>query len=85
MFRVRADPEPSIMQDVDGMIVKVQAHCCICDQPVTLQQSGAPKNVQKLNRMLIGELALATIILQSDGKQPFEVMQLQAIADEKDV
>ena len=35
------------------------------------------------NRMRVGELALANVILQSDGGQPFEVMQLRAItADE---
>ena len=32
-----------------------------------------------MNRMRVGELALANVILQSDGGQPFEVMQLQAI------
>jgi len=33
--------------------------------------------------MRVGELALANVILQSDGGQPFEVMQLRAItADE---
>ena len=36
-----------------------------------------------MNRMRVGELALANVILQSDGGQPFEVMQLRAItADE---
>ena len=29
--------------------------------------------------MRVGELALANVILQSDGGQPFEVMQLRAI------
>ena len=34
--------------------------------------------------MRVGELALANVILQSDGGQPFEVMQLRAItADER--
>ena len=34
--------------------------------------------------MRVGELALASVILQDDGSQPFEVMQLRAItADEK--
>ena len=46
---------------------------------MTLQQAGAPASVQKMNRMRVGELALANVILQSDGGQPFEVMQLQAI------
>ena len=32
--------------------------------------------------MRVGELALANVILQSDGQQPFEVMQLQAITAE---
>ena len=83
MFRVRADPEQHIMQDVDGLIVKVQAECCVCNETVTLQQAGAPQTVQKMNRMRVGELALANVILQSDGKQPFEVMQLRPIiADE---
>ena len=79
MFRVRAEPEQFIVQDVDGLIVKVQAECCVCNQTVTLQQAGAPQSVQKMNRMRVGELALANVILQSDGRQPFEVMQLRAI------
>lgn len=73
MFRVRAKPEPKIMQDSDGLIVKVQAQCCVCNQTMTLQQAGALESVQKMNRRRVGELA------QSDGGQPFEVMQLQAI------
>lgn len=84
MFRVRAEPEPNIMQDIDGLIVKVQAQCCVCNQTMTLQQAGAPASVQKMNRMRVGELALANVRLQSDGGQPFEVMQLQAItADDR--
>ena len=79
MFRVRAEPEQFIVPDVDGLIVKVQAECCVCNQTVTLQQAGAPQRVQKMNRMRVGELALANAILQSDGGQPFEVMQLRAI------
>ena len=83
MFRVRAEPEAVIVQDVDGLIVKVQGECCVCQQTLTLQQAGAPQTVQKMNRMRVGELALANVILQSDGEQPFEVMQLRAItADE---
>ena len=83
MFCVRAEPEQFIVQDVDGLIVKVQAECCVCKQTVTLQQAGAPQSVQTMNRMRVGELALANVILQSDGGQPFEVMQLRAItADE---
>ena len=31
--------------------------------------------------MRVGELASAFVILQSDGRQPFEVMQLRVIAD----
>lgn len=46
---------------------------------MTLQQAGAPEKVQKMNGMCVGELALANVILQSDGGQPFEVMQRQAI------
>jgi len=72
-----------MVQDVDGLIVKVQAECCVCNQTVTLQQAGAPQSVQTMNRMCVGELALANVILQSDGGRPFEVMQLRAItADE---
>ena len=67
MFRVRADPEQFIVQDVDGLIVKVQAECCVCNQTVTLQQAGAPQRVQTMNRMRVGELVLANVILQSDG------------------
>ena len=55
----------------------------MCKQTVTLQQAGAPQSVQKMNRMRVDELAFANVILQSDGRQPFEVMQLRAItADE---
>ncbi len=79
MFRVRAEPEPKTMQDIDGLIVKVQAQCCVCNQTMTLQQAGAPGSAQEMNRMIVGELALTNVILQSDGGQPFEVMQLQAI------
>ena len=82
MFRVRAEPEQFIVQDVDGLIVKVQAECCVCNQTVTLQQAGAPQSVQTMNRMRVGELALANVILQPNGQQPFEVMQLQAITAE---
>ena len=46
---------------------------------MTLQQAGAPERVQNMKRIRVGELALANVILQSDGGQPFEVMQLQAI------
>lgn len=45
---------------------------------MTLQQAGAPERDQKMIRMRVGELALANVILQSGGGQPFEVMQLQA-------
>ncbi len=31
--------------------------------------------------MRVGELAVACVILQSDGSQPFEVMQLNVITD----
>ena len=79
MFHVLADPVQSIVQDVDGLVVKVQAECCVCKQTVTLQQAGAPQSVQKMNRMRVGELGFANVILQNDGKQPFEVMQLQVI------
>ena len=83
MFRVRAEPEQCIVQDVDGLIVKIQAECCVCKQTVTLQQAGAPQTVQEMNRMRVGELALANVILQSNGGQPFEVMQLRAITAEE--
>ena len=83
MFRVRAEPAQFIVQDVDGLIVKVQAACCVCNQTVTLQQAGAPQSVQKMNRMRGDELALANVILQSDGQKPFEVMQLRAITAEE--
>ena len=83
MFRVSADPEQFIVQDVDGLIVKVQAACCVCNKSMTLQQAGAPQTVQKMNRMRVGELALASVILQSDGSQPFEVMQMRAITTDE--
>ena len=59
--------------------MNIQAVCCVCKQTVTLQQAGAPQSVQKMNRMRVDELAFANVILQSDGRQPFEVMQLRAI------
>ena len=34
-----------------------------------------------MNRMRLGELAMASVILQSDGGQPFEVMQLRVLTD----
>ena len=34
-----------------------------------------------MNRMRVNELAMANVILQSDGSQPFEVMQLHTIAE----
>ena len=79
MFRFRAEPEPFIMQDVDGLIVKIQAECCVCKKKVTLQQAGAPESVTTMLRMTPGQMAMATVILQSDGQQPFEVMQLRQI------
>ena len=65
------------------MVVKVQAKCCICHNIVTLQQAGAPQTVQTMNRLRVGELALANVILQSNGKQPFEVMLVRAITAEE--
>ena len=76
MFRVDAEPKQRMQPNVDGLIVTVQGACCVCNQTVTLQQAGAPDNVQTMNRMRKNEVALAKVILQSDGKQPFEVMQL---------
>ena len=83
MFRVRADPDPQLIQDVDGLTVKVQAECCVCKQNVILQKSGAPQSVQTMNRMRVDEVALAQVILQSNGAQPFEVMQLRPITGEE--
>ena len=85
MFRVRADPDAELIQDVDGLTVKVQAECCVCKQNVILQKSGAPQSVQTMNRMRVDDVALANVILQSDGKQPFEVMQLQVITEEQEM
>jgi hypothetical protein len=81
MFRVTSDPEQMIVQDVDGLIVKVQGKCSVCSKIMTLQQAGAPQTVQKMNRMRVRELAMASVILQSDGGQPFEVMQLRVLTD----
>ena len=71
MFRVRADRDQFIVRAVDGFIVKVQAECCVCNRTLTLQQAGAPLSVQKMSRMRVAELALASVMLQSDGGQPF--------------
>ena len=73
------------MQDVDGLTSKVEAECCVCKQNVILQKSGAPQSVQPMNRMRINDVALANVILQSDGKQPFEVMQLHVITSEQEM
>ena len=37
MYRVAADPDQFIEQDVDGLIVKVQATCCVCSRMMKLQ------------------------------------------------
>ena len=79
MFRVHADPKPSMVQDVEGLVVTVQANCCVCKQTVTLQKAGAPETVQTMNRMRVSELVLANVILQSDGKHPLEVLHLRVI------
>ena len=68
MFRVHAEPESFIVQDVDGLIVNLQALCCVCEETVTLQQAGAPQTVQKMNRFRAGELFVANVILQSNAK-----------------
>ena len=39
------------------------------------------KRKKKMIRMRDNELAMANIILQSNGQQPFEVMQLQLISE----
>ena len=83
LFRANADPQQSFVEGVEGLVVNVQAKCCICHNIVTLQQAGAPQTVQTMNRMRVGELALANVILQSDGKQPFEVMLVRAITAEE--
>ena len=80
MFRVRADPLWCQVDNVDGLIIKVQTECIVCNETVTLQQGGVPQTVQKISRMRVDDLALANVILQPDGSQPFEVMQLQQIA-----
>ena len=80
MFRVRADPIWCQPQNVDGLIIKVKTECIVCGDTVTLQQAGVPQSVQKLSRMRVDDLALANVILQPDGLQPFEVMQLHEIS-----
>ena len=82
---VRAEPEQFIVQDVDGLIVTVQAKCCVCNQTVTLQQAGAPQSVQTMNRMCLGELTLANVILHSDGGQPFEYQKFATGSVEMDI
>ena len=81
MFRAHGDPQASMVEEVEGLIVKVQAKCCVCQQIVTLQQAGDPQTVQTIIRMRVGELALANVILQSNGKQPFEILQVRAIGE----
>ena len=63
MFHVLADPVQSMVQDVDGLVVKVEAKCCVCNQTMKLQQAGAPQTVSTMNRMRFSELALANVIL----------------------
>ena len=82
MFCVRTNPKQSIVKDVDGLIVNVEAECCVCNNTMTLQQAGAPETVETMSRMRVGELAQANVMLQPNGQQPFEVMQLQAITAE---
>ena len=79
MFCVAEKPKTQMQPNVDGLIVTVEGTCCMCNKTVTLQQAGAPQSVQQMNRMRVGELVFANVILQSDGRQPFEVMQLRAI------
>ena len=42
MFRVRAEPAQFIVQDVDGLIVKVQAECCVQPDRDTAASRGSP-------------------------------------------
>ena len=81
MFHVAAEPAQFIAQEVDSWIVKVQATCCVCSSMMELQQAEVPHTVQKMNRMRVGGLAQACVILQSDGGQPFEIMQLHVITE----
>ena len=83
LFRVCAEPEAEMVPEVEGLIVKVEAECCVCKDKVILQQAGIPSTVQKLNRMCVDELAFANVMLQSNGNPPFEVLQLQVIKDQK--
>ena len=72
LFRVCAEPEAEMVPEVEGLIVKVEAECRVCKDKVILQQAGIPSTVQKLNRMLVDELAFANVMLQSDGNPPFK-------------
>ena len=72
-----------MVPEVEGLIVKVEAECCVCKDKVILQQAGIPSTVQKLNRMCVDDLAFANVMLQSNGNPPFEVLQLQVVRDQK--
>ena len=76
MFRVAEKPKTQMQPNVDGLIVTVEGTCCMCNKTVTLQQAGVPENVYTISSMRKDELALVKVILQSNGKQPFEVMGL---------
>jgi hypothetical protein len=41
--------------------------------------SRVPQTVQKLNRINVGDKFLAFIGLQSDGSQPFEILQMRVL------
>ena len=76
MFCVAEKPKTQMQPNVDGLIVTVEGTCCMCNKTVTLQQAGVPENVYTISSMRKDELALVKVILQSNGKQPFEVMGL---------
>ena len=85
MFRVRKAPKITIMKEVEGLISTVEAECCVCKKNVILQKSGAPQSVLPMTRMHINDLALANVILQSNGSQPLEVMQLHVITSDQEM
>ena len=78
-FRVSGKPDFTVLENVDGLIVKVKAVCSLCKETVTLQKAGVPQSVQQMVHLRENDLVLANVILQSDGKQPFEVNELQIV------
>ena len=79
MFRVRAEPEQFIVQDVDGLIAKINAECCVCNHTVTLQQAWGSPKCPKNESLSCRRAFCRQRHIAEQRKEPFEVMQLRPI------